>query len=93
MLNHTALTGVQVTGKVQGVGFRAWTQTEAKSRGLRGWVCNEDDGSVRAVLSGPEDAVANMLRALEHGPEAASVDQVKPEPAESPQQTGFEILR
>lgn len=93
MQNQTTLTGVQVTGKVQGVGFRTWTQAEAKARGLRGWVRNEEDGSVRAVLSGPEDAVADMLRALDTGPEAADVDRVHPEPAEAPDQAGFEILR
>ena len=93
MQNETTVTGVQVTGKVQGVGFRAWTQGEARARGLRGWVRNEADGSVRAVLSGPEQAVADMLRALEGGPQAAKVRGVHPEPAEAPHDTGFEILR
>ncbi|WP_135506272.1 acylphosphatase [Roseovarius aestuariivivens] len=93
MHNQTTLTGVQITGTVQGVGFRAWTQDEATARGLRGWVKNEEDGSVRAVLSGPEDAVADMLRALETGPAAAEVTAVLPEPAEAPENTGFEIRR
>jgi acylphosphatase len=93
MQNQTTVTGVNVTGKVQGVGFRAWTQAEAKARGLRGWVRNQADGSVRAVLSGPEPAVADMLRALETGPEAADVTRVAPEPAEPPEQAGFEIRR
>ena len=93
MHNETTLTGVLVTGKVQGVNYRAWTQEEARSRGLRGWVKNEEDGSVRAVLSGPEEAVADMLRAMEKGPPAANVTRVEPEPAEAPGQDGFEILR
>lgn len=93
MQNQTTVTGVNVTGKVQGVGFRAWTQAEARARGLRGWVRNEADGSVRAVLSGPEKAVADMLRALEIGPEAAKVTRVHPEPAEHPERPGFEIQR
>ncbi len=93
MHNETTLTGVLVTGKVQGVNYRAWTQEEARSRGLRGWVKNEADGSVRAVLSGPEEAVADMLRAMEKGPPAASVERVEPEPAEAPDHDGFEILR
>lgn len=93
MQNETTLTGVKVTGKVQGVSFRAWTQEEARARGLRGWVRNEDDGSVRAVLCGPEEAVADMLRAMEQGPAAADVERIAPEPAEAPEQEGFEILR
>lgn len=93
MHNETTLTGVLVTGKVQGVNYRAWTQEEARSRGLRGWVKNEADGSVRAVLSGPEEAVADMLRAMEKGPPAANVARLEPEPAEAPDQDGFEILR
>jgi len=93
MHNETTLTGVQVTGKVQGVNFRAWTQQEARARGLRGWVKNAADGSVHAVLCGPEEAVADMLRALEKGPAEANVEHVAPEPAEMPEQDGFEILR
>ncbi len=93
MHNETTLTGVLVTGKVQGVGYRDWAQTEASARGLRGWVRNESDGTVRAVLSGPEEAVADMLRAMEQGPAAADVTRVEPEPAEAPDNAGFDILR
>jgi len=38
---------VRITGRVQGVGFRVWTRQQAQRLGLTGWVCNEDDGSVR----------------------------------------------
>ncbi|HRO12854.1 MAG TPA: acylphosphatase, partial [Amaricoccus sp.] len=44
---------VRVTGRVQGVWYRGWTEDEATRRGLRGWVRNEPDGSVAAVLAGP----------------------------------------
>lgn len=67
---------VNVTGRVQGVSFRAWTKTEADARGLAGWVRNEADGSVSALIQGPEDAVADMLEALEKGPSMARVDNV-----------------
>ncbi len=43
----------RITGRVQGVAFRAWTRSEAKQRGLSGWVRNESDGSVRALFIGP----------------------------------------
>jgi hypothetical protein len=44
---------VSVTGRVQGVSYRAWTRDEARRLGLGGWVCNESDGSVRALVVGP----------------------------------------
>ena len=64
---------VVVTGRVQGVGYRAWTEREALARGLDGWVRNRRDGSVEAVFSGEDAAVEGMLLALSEGPEAALV--------------------
>jgi acylphosphatase len=66
-----------VSGKVQGVGFRAWTVTEAKALKLTGWVKNLTDGRVEAVIEGPADAVATLLEKLKKGPDAASVTDVK----------------
>jgi acylphosphatase len=80
-----------ITGKVQGVFFRAWTQSEARARGLTGWVRNEADGSVTALLHGPGDAVQAMLSALHDGPQAARVDSVTTAPAPPPVTDGFEI--
>jgi len=68
---------VQVTGRVQGVCFRAWTQVEAQIRGLVGWVRNEADGTVRVHLEGPAPEVDAMLAALHRGPPAAVVREVK----------------
>jgi acylphosphatase len=76
---HTALV-VNVTGRVQGVSFRAWTKSEADARGLAGWVRNEADGSVSALIQGPPDAVAEMLTAFETGPAPARVDKVSTMP-------------
>ncbi|MCB2134115.1 MAG: acylphosphatase [Rhodobacteraceae bacterium] len=70
---------VRVTGRVQGVAYRAWTRAVAASRGIRGWVRNRDDGSVEAVLAGPEDA---MIAAMSEGPGAARVTDVWTEPAD-----------
>lgn len=73
---------VHVTGRVQRVGFRAWTQAQAERLGLRGWVRNEDDGSVRALVVGPDAAVAAMLLLLREGPRGAVVADVVSEAAE-----------
>jgi acylphosphatase len=67
---------VIVKGRVQGVGYRMWTEQEAIRRGLAGWVRNRRDGSVEAVFSGAEDVVAGMLEALRHGPPASRVDAI-----------------
>ena len=73
---------VHVIGRVQGVGFRAWAGAEARGLGLSGWISNDPDGSVRAVLTGREEAVSLMLERLRVGPPAARVDRVLTEPAD-----------
>lgn len=60
---------VVVTGHVQGVGYRYFAQVAAQSLGVTGWVRNEWDGSVRAVLQHAEKSVlSRMVVALKHGP-------------------------
>ena len=68
---------VVVSGRVQGVGYRAWTERHARRRGLSGSVRNRLDGSVEAVLSGPAEAVNGMLVAMRTGPSGARVDDVR----------------
>lgn len=85
---------VRVEGRVQGVWFRAWTREEALARGIRGHVRNEADGSVTALISGPEEAVRGMLEALHEGPPAARVTKVEArEVPASADLSGFRILR
>jgi acylphosphatase len=67
---------VRVTGRVQGVSFRYWTRQQAALLGLRGWVRNEADGSVSALVAGPEAAVAAMLERFWQGPPGAVVAEV-----------------
>ncbi len=74
---------VRVTGRVQGVSFRWWTQGEAERLGLTGWVRNEADGSVTAMIRGPEAVVAEMLERLKSGPRAAKVTGVEAEPVDA----------
>jgi acylphosphatase len=54
---------VQISGRVQGVGFRDWTQRTAASLGLSGWVRNLANGDVEALFSGPAEAIDAMLAA------------------------------
>ena len=62
-----------MTGKVQGVWFRAWTVKEAQKRNLRGWVQNLRDGSVEALFAGEPATVDAMLKACHQGPPLAKV--------------------
>jgi acylphosphatase len=67
---------VVIRGRVQGVGFRAWTEYTALERGLQGWVRNRHDNSVEALLVGPPDAVAAMIAACNQGPRGSRVDGI-----------------
>src|SRR5712691_3725570 len=62
---------LRITGRVQGVGYRAWAIETAARLELRGWVRNRSDGSVEALVIGAEDAVAAMIEACRDGPFAA----------------------
>jgi acylphosphatase len=86
MTDDTRAFKLRVTGRVQGVAFRAWTEAEARRRGLAGWVRNEADGSVAALIAGPAREVEAMLAALRRGPPAARVnglDTEEVDPAEA----------
>jgi len=72
---------VRIRGRVQGVGFRYWTWEEALNLGVSGWVRNEPDSSVSAVIAGPDGAVADMLRRLRVGPPGATVTELTVEDA------------
>lgn len=67
----------RITGRVQGVSFRAWARREAERRGLSGWIRNEADGSVQALFVGPQERVSDMVELLWDGPPAASVAGVE----------------
>ena len=67
---------VRIAGRVQGVYFRAWTRGEAERLGLDGWVRNESDGSVTALVAGPRQNVDAMIALLHRGPPEAVVSEV-----------------
>ena len=77
----SAIRHVIIRGRVQGVGYRAWTEYTARDHGLEGWVRNRRDGSVEAVFAGPSEAVDAMVAACRRGPPGARVDAVDELPA------------
>jgi acylphosphatase len=66
----------QVTGYVQGVGFRQFVVQKALSLGLRGYARNAGDGSVEVVAQGARPALEHLLTLLRQGPSASEVDAV-----------------
>ena len=79
-----------ISGRVQGVSFRAWTVSEARKRGLKGWVRNRRDGTVEAVFSGTAAEVETMLSACRRGPLLAKVKEVELSDYEGETPEGFE---
>lgn len=68
---------VFVSGRVQGVNFRAATRDQARQAGLRGWVRNLDDGRVEAVFEGSRAAVHRLISWCHTGPISAHVEHVQ----------------
>jgi acylphosphatase len=71
-----------VTGRVQGVGFRHFTVTQARQLGVLGWVKNLPDGRVEIRVTGEPEAVAAFKRRVEEGPRWGRVDHLEEEPRE-----------
>ena len=82
---------VVVRGRVQGVFFRAETQTRANSLGVAGWVRNAPDGNVEAVFEGDPERVESMVEWCRRGPAGARVDEVGVTPEEPTGETGFGV--
>lgn len=72
-----------IAGRVQGVGFRYALADEARARGLGGWVRNRRDGTVEALLAGPQADVESVIEWTRHGPPGARVTSVVVEPSAS----------
>ena len=67
---------VFVSGRVQGVGFRAFTHSAGQRAGVKGWVRNTADGRVELVAQGDAAAVERLLHQVRQGPTFARVDEV-----------------
>ena len=80
---------IQLTGRVQGVGFRDWIARRARRQGIAGWVRNRSDGTLEALIAGDADAVEDMLRACRRGPPNAEVLSITEHFADPPSEPGF----
>jgi acylphosphatase len=67
---------LHITGKVQGVWYRASAKDKAISLSLKGKVWNEPDGAVGALVQGPEDVVSEFIEWCKEGPMLAEVKEV-----------------
>jgi acylphosphatase len=76
-----AIRHVTIRGRVQGVGYRAFVDHQARSRDLEGWVRNRRDGSVEALFAGSADPVTAVIAACRRGPSSARVEAVQDEAA------------
>lgn len=81
MLKH-----LKIRGRVQGVGYRYFTLQNARELGVNGWVKNMRDGTVEAVLAGPDRKVGGLIEKLKSGPFSARVSSI--EELETDQQEG-----
>jgi len=82
---------VIISGRVQGVFFRAYTKEEAERLGIKGWVRNLPDGRVEALFEGEDKAVEEMIRWCHRGSPSAVVTKV--EVHEEPYQGEFKDFK
>ncbi len=83
---------VLITGRVQGVAYRAWVARLAETMELDGWVRNRRDGAVEALFSGPPDRVRDALERCRQGPSAARVESVTIAEEGGGTPPGFDVL-
>jgi acylphosphatase len=83
---------LRISGRVQGVAYRAWAERQASLLFLSGWVRNRRDGSVEAVFSGPEEAVRDMIERCHRGPPLARVAAVTEQIEATAPDPGFRHL-
>ena len=77
MTNNLINFHLKICGKVQGVGFRAWTKKTAEDLFLTGWVKNCDDKSVECEVSGKKENIDFFLNACRTGPTFAKVENIQ----------------
>jgi acylphosphatase len=82
---------VFVSGLVQGVFYRSWTEETAKGLGLKGWVRNLPDGRVEAVFEGNKSKVEKMIALCRKGPLHARVESVDVRRERASGFAGFEV--
>jgi acylphosphatase len=75
-MSESVTRRLMVHGLVQGVGFRNYMAYKAAELGISGWVRNRSDGSVEAMVQGPDAAVAAIIECAQRGPRASQVSAV-----------------
>ena len=83
---------LRIHGRVQGVGYRQSMQAVAARLGLAGWVRNRRDGTVEALVCGPDDRLQQLMDWARQGPAFASVTQVIVIESSAIANEGFAIL-
>ena len=77
MAADTVQKHIYISGRVQGVGFRAFTRNQAATFDIKGWVKNLSDGRVELVIQGEKSKVKAMINKVKEGPSFARVDDIE----------------
>ncbi len=83
---------IVISGRVQGVWFRGWTEDQALRRRLDGWVRNRRDGTVEALFQGEDAVVDGMVEDCRRGPPFARVHEVEIHREDEPVPRGFKVV-
>lgn len=93
MMEKTCIR-VEISGIVQGVGFRWKARETALALGIEGWIRNRPDGDVEAVFQGPVNLVEEMVRWARNGPAGSTVFEIRLHRQEFDEELrGFRILK
>ncbi len=84
---------LRISGKVQGVYYRASAKAKAEELGLSGWVKNEHNGDVLAVVEGPSVKVEEFIQWCQEGPRLAQVRHIEKKPGPLRHFDNFRIIR
>jgi len=84
---------IKVTGKVQGVFYRASTKAVADQLGIKGFAKNEEDGSVYIEAEGDEPILESFLEWCNEGPDRSRVEQVESNAGELKNYRNFEVVK
>jgi acylphosphatase len=84
---------LKISGKVQGVSFRARAKEQALDLAIKGWIKNTQDGDVEVLITGDESEVQNFINWCAHGPDKAKVTRVITTSLEIQVFSDFKIIR
>jgi acylphosphatase len=82
-----------ISGRVQGVFYRAWTRRNAQALGLTGWVRNRIGGEVEVLACGSDAAIGELIRRCWQGPPSAAVQDIRIEESDDAPGKDFVVSR